>query len=825
MNVNSASDDKLLVAFRSGGREGPSAFAELVARHGGMVYQSCLRILGDQGLAEDAAQAVFIVFARKAQPGRGSIESFLHKIAVYASRQVRDAERLRKEREKEAAMETARRRKMEPEAPGWEEVRPHLDEAILGLSKMQRAAAILYYLEGRKQEDVAAALGIARTSVNIHLGRAREKLRVVLSRRGIGLSVAVLAGFLAERTAEAACPPFLLAAAGKLAVSVAGAAGFSGNVALLAEGAAKMIFWAKMKMAAAIFGLAALAGAGIPVAVHVMAGEGPGEVKPPVAGNAGVKPVPPAARVYFVAVSGNDVSDGGSPERAWKTVTHAASRAAAGDTVYIKAGLYRGEKAVIRNSGTDKAPLIFQGYKVRPGETPDPKYRPGDKLNPEEFPVLDGEGGKGSGLSFGRGTLSHIVIRNVGLTRYRYGLEVGGTQSVTLENVIATDNSDNGLFVYDSTKCSLRNCIATDGGMENIWLLRTHNTVLEGCKCYGTVFEGEASTDYYIVLTDSRDNTVRDCLAHNLHAERFTEHPGKGHPGHGIGIKDRAGPKGYGQPHSTGNKIVNCIARNMGEHFFVAHEAHRNEFVNCTAISQFRARAYWSEGIEIRDGAHDNVFRECRVEGARTALAFQDTVEGPENPDGSPVTQICARNTVANCVFVDSNKGIEIWNADDNLVRNCVFDSVGEWALVRFPPSDGGRRLDHRNQGNLCRNTVVTNVTGAFQLDEKGAGDQILFTHSDFWANKFKMPAGAGNMAKDPLFADAAKRDFHLRSARGRWDKAGSRWVRDPETSPCIDAGDPADDFSAEPKPNGGRINIGAYGGTPEASQGAANGR
>ncbi|MBC7187923.1 MAG: T9SS type A sorting domain-containing protein, partial [Calditrichaeota bacterium] len=37
-------------------------------------------------------------------------------------------------------------------------------------------------------------------------------------------------------------------------------------------------------------------------------------------------------------------------------------------------------------------------------------------------------------------------------------------------------------------------------------------------------------------------------------------------------------------------------------------------------------------------------------------------------------------------------------------------------------------------------------------------------------------------------------------------------------TSPCVDAGDPAEDYSLEPEPNGGRIDMGAYGNTPEAT-------
>ncbi len=59
--------------------------------------------------------------------------------------------------------------------------------------------------------------------------------------------------------------------------------------------------------------------------------------------------------------------------------------------------------------------------------------------------------------------------------------------------------------------------------------------------------------------------------------------------------------------------------------------------------------------------------------------------------------------------------------------------------------------------------------------------------------------------------------DFHLKSTVGRWN--GTAWVTDAQNSPAIDAGEPADDYSLEPQPNGGRINIGAYGNTQEASK------
>ena len=82
---------------------------------------------------------------------------------------------------------------------------------------------------------------------------------------------------------------------------------------------------------------------------------------------------------------------------------------------------------------------------------------------------------------------------------------------------------------------------------------------------------------------------------------------------------------------------------------------------------------------------------------------------------------------------------------------------------------------------------------------------------------------GPGNIAVDPMFADPAADDYHLKSQAGRWDPAAGGgaggWVTDSVTSPCIDAGDPASDYSNELSPNGGRINMGAYGNTAYASK------
>jgi len=94
----------------------------------------------------------------------------------------------------------------------------------------------------------------------------------------------------------------------------------------------------------------------------------------------------------------------------------------------------------------------------------------------------------------------------------------------------------------------------------------------------------------------------------------------------------------------------------------------------------------------------------------------------------------------------------------------------------------------------------------------------------------------AGNIDVDPCFAEPGYWDpngtpedanddfwvggnYHLKSQASRWNPDSKNWVQDEVTSPCIDAGDPHSPIGLEPFPNGGIINMGAYGGTAEASK------
>jgi hypothetical protein len=78
---------------------------------------------------------------------------------------------------------------------------------------------------------------------------------------------------------------------------------------------------------------------------------------------------------------------------------------------------------------------------------------------------------------------------------------------------------------------------------------------------------------------------------------------------------------------------------------------------------------------------------------------------------------------------------------------------------------------------------------------------------------------GEGNIEADPYFADPSYDDFHLKSQAGQWSPNSQLWIQDNVTSPCIDTGNPMSPIGLEPFPNGGFVNMGAYGGTSESSK------
>jgi hypothetical protein len=497
-----------------------------------------------------------------------------------------------------------------------------------------------------------------------------------------------------------------------------------------------------------------------------------------------------AGTAYYVAVDGNDDHDGTSPATAWRTVSHAAEMVEAGDTVHIKAGDYGSEHVVVTSSGTSQSPISFVGYRTIPGDNPRPTTQPGEDLDPGAMPRFNGGDRTGTGIMVS--SVSYVWLKNLQLTLYEIGIRVDESDHVGIDNVFASrfggEGSYSGLGIHlrHCDHSVIRNSVVTDGRAENISMYWAEYNLIENCESHGFEGDGEDhATDYYIVIEDGNYNIVRNSLAQNHHTAVVPSHYG-----HGIGIRQGHHNQFIG---NTSRGFSKCFFASDAENDGTQSPVYANEFVDCTAYDDgLGAACGCSTGFMVRDGAYENTFRNCRAIGDLDAgICFWDSAYAGKG--GS-------RNLFTNFVFEGVRHVFHLEHAYDNVFTNMVVHGADELFASYFT-----------NSGNQLRNSIIT---GTESCSTSGAG--VAISYSDFFDNGFSPPAGEGNLALEPLFADAASGDFHLKSTAGRWN--GSAWVTDGVTSPCIDSGDPSSDFSREPQPNGGRIDMGAYGNTSEAS-------
>jgi RNA polymerase sigma factor (sigma-70 family) len=262
--VADLTDSQLLERFAR--QHEAAAFEVLVRRHGPMVLRVCQRVLYHPHDAEDAFQATFVVLMRKAPSiaKLDSLASWLHRVAYRIALRARSREVVRQGHERASARE-----QREPEAssadPAWRELRPVLDEELNQLPEKYRTPLVLCYLEGKTNDEAAQQLGWSRGTVAGKLSRGRDLLRDRLARRGLALSAGALALLLGKQAASAAVPAGLAtatvhAATVATAGNIVGGSGVSAQAAALADGALKAMAAVKLKVAAAVLAVTAVAG-------------------------------------------------------------------------------------------------------------------------------------------------------------------------------------------------------------------------------------------------------------------------------------------------------------------------------------------------------------------------------------------------------------------------------------------------------------------------------------------------------------------------------------------------------------------------------------
>ncbi|MBN1671529.1 MAG: sigma-70 family RNA polymerase sigma factor [Kiritimatiellae bacterium] len=260
-------DAELLTQFFEA--DSQDAFRTLVERHEAMVFNTCLRgFEGDTAQAEDAAQAVFILFAQKAATIRSArgIGWWLFRTANFVVANMKREEARRKRREKEAAEMVESTRNGGFEVSWWTGVEARINEAIAGLGRRYQQAVVLHFLEGKTYREVAHELGCSESAVTMRVARAMTKIKARLVKRGVTVSVAALGAYLTGQTAQAATAGFAGSCHAAAMSCLAGSAEAFAVPAGIAQGAMNMMTWLRIRTVSAAAGVAVLLLAGATLA-------------------------------------------------------------------------------------------------------------------------------------------------------------------------------------------------------------------------------------------------------------------------------------------------------------------------------------------------------------------------------------------------------------------------------------------------------------------------------------------------------------------------------------------------------------------------------
>ena len=220
---------------------------------------------------------------------------------------------------------------------------------------------------------------------------------------------------------------------------------------------------------------------------------------------------------------------------------------------------------------------------------------------------------------------------------------------------------------------------------------------------------------------------------------------------------------------------------------------------------------------------------------AAPMLSFCRISENSANGYGGGIISLSSGVTITNCVITKNTAafggGGIVTGGDNRLhgqltIKNCTFSR-------NTATSEGGAifcgELSFPSVSNCILWADKANQGQEIAMSCSDWGSQLFIRYSDVQGGQAgvvrgpyepcKLNWGPGNIDVDPLFRDPNNSDYCLKSQAGSWNPNTKSWVQDDGTSPCIDAGDPNSPIALEPFPNGGRINMGACGGTAEGSK------
>jgi RNA polymerase sigma factor (sigma-70 family) len=161
-------DTELLTRFQKYGDQ--AAFATIVARHGAAVFAVCRRVLQHQQNAEDAFQATFLVFARKAPSIRqaSSLGCWLYGVAY------RVASKCKSQLGRHVSQPLPDLAIDSHEIVS-RELRQILDDELSQLPQRLREPIVLCYVDGLSRDEAAGILGCKLSTFRGRLEDGRER--------------------------------------------------------------------------------------------------------------------------------------------------------------------------------------------------------------------------------------------------------------------------------------------------------------------------------------------------------------------------------------------------------------------------------------------------------------------------------------------------------------------------------------------------------------------------------------------------------------------------------------------------------------------------
>ncbi len=165
----------------------PAAFDEIYARFSTLVYGIARRMSGDEAVAEDLSQEIFLRIFRHLRKfrGRATLKTWVYRVAVNCCRS-RLGRRSRQRRPRvdvdEAFFEALPAERGSPDRRvRRREASEQLQRALAELPIAFREAVVLRDLCDLSYDEIATVLGVRIGTVRSRIARGRDRLRLALS--------------------------------------------------------------------------------------------------------------------------------------------------------------------------------------------------------------------------------------------------------------------------------------------------------------------------------------------------------------------------------------------------------------------------------------------------------------------------------------------------------------------------------------------------------------------------------------------------------------------------------------------------------------------